>query len=285
MDLSTSLLEPELQHLSKRLRTIQRDSLWVQLPKACWRAAGGDSASGKIGTLAFLAGTLALKTLDDVQDGHTSPACSNDGMALSFHVLQLLGALPTLDFRQITRLQRTYTATISHLCAGQHLDLLGHINPEGALEHSWNIALKKTAKWFAWGTSLYPLYIGDEATENILVQFGTHIGLMHQIANDVRGFFDTSDIGDVKVRKVSIPIAYLLTVLPNSAFQAEFTDLWETVGNDQSARNRIVEIAQENGVEQYMRVMSTYHAQQAYQSIGKRFPDLAFLIEHPSLKL
>lgn len=284
MNLSASLLEPELRHLSERVKTIREDSIWVQLPQTCWRVAGGDDASGNICTFAFLAGTLALKTLDDVQDGHQSPAYSNDGVALSFHALQLLGALPTLDFRQITRLQRSYTSTLLKLCAGQHLDLLGQTNVQRILDHSWNIAGKKTAAWFAWGASLYPRYTGDEATENTLAEFGTHIGLMHQIANDVRGFFDTSDLGDLKDRKVSIPIAYLLTVIPGSSYEEEFDALWGKT-ETQSARQGIVDIAQQNGVEQYTKLMSTFHAQQAHRVISKRFPDLATLISHPNLAL
>jgi geranylgeranyl pyrophosphate synthase len=284
MDLSTRLLEPELRYLSEKVKTIRGDSIWVQLPQACWRVAGGDDASGNICTFAFLAGTLALKTLDDVQDGHQSPACSNDGVALSFHALQLLGALPTLDFRQITRLQHSYTSTLLKLCAGQHLDLLGQTNVQRILDHSWDIASKKTAEWFAWGASLYPRYTGDEATENILVEFGTHIGLMHQIANDVRGFFDTSDIGDLKDRKASIPIAYLLTVIPGSSYEEEFNALWCKT-ETQSARQGIVDIARQNGVEQYTKLMSTFHAQQAHSVISKRFPALTTLINHPNLAL
>lgn len=284
MDFSASLLEPELRHLSEKVKTIREDSIWVQLPQACWRVAGGDAASGNICTFAFLAGTLALKTLDDVQDGHALPAFSNDGVALSFHVLQILGALPTLDFRQITRLQRSYTSTILKLCAGQHLDLLGQTDVQQVLDHSWDIARKKTAEWFAWGSSLYPRYTGDEASENLLAEFGTHIGFMHQIANDVRGFFDTSEIGDLKSRKVSIPIAYLLTVVPGSPYEEEFNTLWGKT-ESQSARQGIVDIARQNGVEQYTKLMSIFHAQQARQVIINRFPDLLTLISHPNLAL
>lgn len=286
MDGVLNLLPVELHPLFKRVETLwdNSTSIWVQLPQECWTASGGDNASGRIGTLAYLTGTIAVKTLDDVQDEQVVPQESNGGMALSFHALNIL-ALLSSDLGH-NRLQQSYINTILTMCAGQQLDL-GSFNDltAGLLDHSWDIARKKTATWFSWGAAMYPRYSGDENSISILEQFGMHLGLMHQLANDFRGFQDLSEKGDLKNRKLSLPVAYTLTMLPQSPYAQEFSGFWSHVDSDQDARQQIVNIAQRCGVEKYCVTMSAFHAQQARETIYSSYPTLATLIDHPNLAL
>lgn len=285
---STSILPLELKHLAEHLDAVSRDTIWAELPLACWCASGGDTSLGSIGTLAFLTGTIALKRLDDVQDGHKHPRQSNDGVALAFHALQILTLLPSSDPSSIMRLQQSYINTILTLCAGQHLDLLGFMEAtplDLLLERSWKIARKKTSEWFAWGASLYPRFIGDETVAQRFERFGVHLGFMHQIANDLRGFFDISDKGDLIGRKASLPVAYLQTVMRHSLFEKGFAKLWTEIDTNPSARYQVVHLAYEMGLDTYFRTMSNYHAEQAYQAVASIYPSLTCLIGHPNLTI
>jgi geranylgeranyl diphosphate synthase type I len=119
--------------------------------------------------------------------------------------------------RRVLALMRVYDETCLALCEGQFLDISFERRTDITVEEYLDMIGRKTAALV--GASVQAgaiLATDDAATIEAYRQFGYHLGLAFQMADDVKGTFWSSaesgkpEAGDVRKRKKTLPLVWAL---------------------------------------------------------------------------
>ncbi len=192
---------------------------WPLLPLIVCEAISGQYKHALPAIAALQLLRIAAEVFDDVEDADSSMSLSaRYGSAIATNVATTLIILAE---KAITRLKRTRVEdqtiirvfdTINSCyittCIGQHLDL-SLIPGEGVSEEKYlKIAYMKSASTLECaccvGTSLATQ---DQELIEIFSTFGHNLGMASQIANDIQGILQGSDI--IK-RKITLPVIFAL---------------------------------------------------------------------------
>ncbi len=145
------------------------------------------------------------------------------------------------------------------------------------IQRYWQIAAAKSGAFFELGCRAGAL-LGDLTPEDIApyAEYGWHLGLLIQIANDLAGLLNEDGSSDLIHRKPTLPVIYAFSVAPDA--QAEqLRRAWTAAAHDAQARREVRRLVIELGAPQYVFVEAERHyrrARQALEQTGGQ-PDLS----------
>lgn len=230
--------EPDLNYrevLTRVIRTLWpdhgekldegRSPSYLPLPGLCSYALGQSASLTTQVNAAWVLLYLSSYLLDKVEDQETEhPIFSlfdqstvvNITTGLLLHAQRILcesELSQDQDLFLLDNIRRKFNRMALEVCAGQHADLT---LKEPTFSQSWEIVHAKSGKFFSLGAYLgASLATGDTATVEAFSQFGTYLGIIVQIANDLRGIGMDDDRGsDLARGKRTLPIQFTLEVLP-----------------------------------------------------------------------
>jgi competence protein ComQ len=198
---------------------------FVLLPHLCCQAVGGDTSRSIPVMAAWYALMLAARILDDLEDGDTDGTLwAQLGAARAANVatgLILAAPLALLqlqksgvsDSQVLALIQDTQRAAL-HVCAGQQDTLL----PNEVWGQAWENAEAKAGEPFALACRAGAL-VGEGTVEQIthLSEFGQHLGVLTQIADDVSDTWQARGRSDLAAGRKTLPVMYALAMATPAA--------------------------------------------------------------------
>jgi geranylgeranyl diphosphate synthase type I len=202
-----------------------------------YRALTGDHAAALPGAAAVELGHNFSLVHDDIEDADAErrhrptlwaiwgvPLAINAGDALfALSRLALYRALDagTVSDRRMLELMRVYDETCLALCEGQFLDISFEVRTDVTVDEYMEMIGRKTAALLAASMQAGAI-LADDTPETAATfrNFGYHIGLAFQMADDVKGSFWTSaesgkpEAGDIRKRKKTLPLVWALQHAP-----------------------------------------------------------------------
>jgi len=188
------------------------------LPLASAAAVGGDMREAIPVAAAWEVLSLSARTLDDLEDQDRPDALwSEVGLSRAFNFSATLYAFsgkllavapwPAEKYRRISL---TFIEESLHLAAGQDRDCCSKTR---TLEEYWHTIEEKNASAFALacaaGAQCGTL---DSELVNSCRTFGYHLGLAHQLFDDFEGIWESKDLGDLELGKITLPLIYGLSI-------------------------------------------------------------------------
>lgn len=254
------------------------NDLFYQLPLLCCLASGGSREHGLLISAAFRLASTAASVLDDVQDADSDQAlwrevgpaqATNSGLALCLSAQLALGKLSDLgiDPAKVATLQTTYIETVLQMCDGQHRDLVTEGDHEITLDECWGIIRAKTAVFFSWGCYAGAL-VGPSTSKahDAYATFGHHLGLLHQLWNDLKGLHECAGKQDLAHCKKSLPMVYALSVA-RAEDREQLLAACRVALYNRNAQNELRQIILRLGAVPYLLLMAENHYQAAEQAL------------------
>lgn len=196
--------------------TIKGMSSLMGLPYACFSALSDDLEI--IDPIAGLWGTnyLAIHLLDKIEDQELdlSKMSSRDKAPLiNLSIALIVACLNIMDDHKICPdenkrqiIRSRIIATLMQMASGQHLDLINHATN---IDQCWNIIRDKSGSFFALGCYLGAIMAtDDQETIQGFQQYGFHLGILIQLANDFVGLLQKDGFCDISTGKNTLPIIY-----------------------------------------------------------------------------
>ena len=198
-----------------------------------YEALTGDHQAALPGAAAVELGHNFSLVHDDIEDADAErrhrptlwaiwgvPLAINAGDALfALSRLALYRALDagTVSEHRMLELMRMYDQTCLALCEGQFLDISFERRTDVTVDEYLEMIGRKTAALLAASMQAGAILASDDpATAAAFRDFGYHIGLAFQMADDVKGTFWPSaesgkpEAGDVRKRKKTLPLVWAL---------------------------------------------------------------------------
>lgn len=241
------------------------------LPFLCNQALGGDESTALAVCAAWSQLYIALYLLDKVEDREDNALFSTLGVSPitnlttgmifgSESLLLELASESAIDPHRLTTILMHYNQMMLSVCAGQHLDLT-LVEPN--LSQAWQITTEKSGTFFAAGCLIGALAATvDEARYNSMKEFGWHLGVLVQIANDIGGLWEQEKKSDLIDGKWTLPVAYAFSVLPEEKKNV----LWNLIhnsSNDAAAEREARRMVVDCGALVYLWLEIEKHKQKA----------------------
>jgi geranylgeranyl pyrophosphate synthase len=165
-------------------------------------------------------------------------------------------------------IRHTFFSGILQTAGGQHLTL---VDQQPTLADCWQAVEAKTGNpmgLLCWAGAR--LATDDERQLAICHRFGFHIGILDQIRDDLTDLWSAAGtINDLSFcHSWTLPVAYAMSVLPESDKQQLFLNLSRAASNNQAeevARQSVVE----SGAGIYLMVQAILHRQKAGEQIAE----------------
>ena len=194
---------------------------WVHLTIMSCECAGGDSEAALPGGIAMELAGLAADIFDDIQDQDNddlpwrqiSPASALN-LAICLSMLSHKAVTMILDkklFREVSQILNDMWITASD---GQLQEVLLDTCGQVALEQYFELVKRKSGSLTAAACKIGAMLGG--ASESVVLQFGqfgTNLGIMSQIRNDLIDFLNFEDKSDFVNNRKTLPYVYLLNIL------------------------------------------------------------------------
>jgi geranylgeranyl diphosphate synthase type I len=244
------------------------------LPLLACEANGGDPRRAAPVMAAWQLLRLAAKLFDDVEDGEASgqPAkVINVATGLLFVTQLVVGELAAQGMTSdlVQRLGQALNHAGLRACAGQHADLAGQVEMTNADPDVWlEIALAKSGEPLAWAAWAGALVAGaDEHTLACYREYGYHLGVLLQVADDFNGVWQPGSVSDLAVGRFTLPVCYALSVA-----KAEERDRLETLLEEAAQGNDMAEVQARQlltdlGAQAYLLVVGRVQHQQAMAAL------------------
>lgn len=228
------------------------------LPILACEAIGGDARAAEPVTAAWQLVRLAAKLLDDIEDGEVKRCIGvtiNTATSLTFVAdltLDWLSAYCPQDIvRQVSlELQRA----MLRAAAGQHADLQGdQSEPHQADPDAWlQIARAKSGDLLGWAAWAGALVAGANVQAlACLREYGSHLGVLLQIADDWYGIWAPDGAADLMGRHLNLAVCYARAVLKEQA-REHFEVLLSQAEDHRSAEREAVELVTALGAQAYL---------------------------------
>lgn len=206
---------------------------------------------------------LTARLLDDLED---APPAQNDSFSvrlnlstgLLFTALAILEELKAygVDTATAAAISRRFKHAGLKTCAGQHIDLS---QAELSLEEGWEMVEAKSGTALAlicWAGAR--LGTQEEESLNLAYQFGLHLGVLDQIADDLKDLWPSPNTQtDIKQSHLgNLPIIYTKSVLPpekRELFGTALAQAKTDPGYEAVARQTVIE----SGAALYLAIQST----------------------------
>jgi geranylgeranyl pyrophosphate synthase len=212
---------------------------------------------------------------DDLEDGDATgsvPQATNLATGLLFAAQLALGELaPRGILRE--RLQEIWQG-LNHAClkacSGQHADLAWHIGAEPPEPDDWfAMARNKSGELLGWACWVGAVVAqADETTRNGLREYGVHLGILLQVADDFKDLWSPGSQGDIKRGRMTLPIVYALFVAGRTNRQALARWLLNASHGDPAAENRARERITSLGAQKYILAAAWLERQEAISALN-----------------
>jgi hypothetical protein len=245
------------------------------LPRLTCEANGGDLHLAAPVTVAWRLARLAAKLFDDVEDGEASgqPAeVINTAIGLLFvaHLALDGPVLRGVNSGLVRRLAQAFDRATLRACAGQHADLAAsrcrttNVSPEAWLE----IVGAKSGELLAWAAWAGALVAGaDEHTLACYHEYGYHLGVLLQVADDFDGVWHPEDASDLATGQLTLPVCYGLAVAKAEERDCLKALLKQTAQGDEAAGVRARQLLTDLGAQAYLLVVGRVHHRQTVEAL------------------
>jgi len=185
---------------------------WARPVWTCCAAAGGHWKQAVPMAAAVEVFMVALDLLDDLEDGEENAVSASFGTARTLNVTTGLLSLAygqLLDGAGVEAARLLLEGGL-RACSGQHADLAPADEHGGTLEGALAVASAKSGSLVAAICRLGALSGGaDEQRQQLFAQFGSHLGIAAQLANDIAALAPAA-VGktDVALCRPTLPLAY-----------------------------------------------------------------------------
>jgi geranylgeranyl pyrophosphate synthase len=250
------------------------------LPRLTCEASGGDSHQAEPVVVAWQSVRLAVKLLDDVEDGDVSdqPAQAiNFATGLLFVGHLALGELAVqgMSSEHPQCLSQALHRAVLRACAGQHADLaaaqtgIADMDPDDWLE----TARAKSGEFLAWAAWAGALVAG--ADQRILAcyrEYGSHLGVLLQVADDFNGVWGAGDPSDLATAGLTLPVCYALSAVQGME-RTRLSGLLERAGRgDEVAEAQAREWLIDLGAQGYLLAVAQVQRRQALSALWRANP-------------
>ncbi len=237
------------------------------LPLLACQAAGGDPQRAIPAAAAWRALHIAAHILDDVEDGDTADW---EARALTpAHAINLAtgfiaaAGLCLSGANYAPTLFQAFNRVILQMAGGQHLDL----NGVSGMDAYFACVQAKSGTFFALGTLSGA--ICASRTSNVAeryYEFGYNLGVIVQLFNDLVGFYTEGERCDLAEDRPTLPALFVEENAPPQVVATLRRFLPDAV-HSQTARQRIRDIAREQGCDAYILAEITRHQALASESL------------------
>jgi geranylgeranyl pyrophosphate synthase len=246
---------------------------WVELPGLCCQAMGGDLEVSTWVTAAWGLLYTAAHTMDTIEDNDKAdpwwadlgpPAAINTATGLyagsTLALIQLLHqGVPRSTVMDILG---KFHQTILRMCSGQHIDITRR---KFSLDEYWQVAELKSGSFF--GLACYAgarLATNDPSALSCLYHFGSHIGMLIQINDDLKDVYSSliGEISKLNHPLCLLPIVYTMDVSPPDIC-SQLSKALEELEESPERLLEVREILERSGTGLYLITKAEQHHQQA----------------------
>ncbi|KLU66417.1 (2E,6E)-farnesyl diphosphate synthase [Desulfosporosinus acididurans] len=255
---------------------------WAHLTLMNCECVSGVFEDALPGAIAMELSALAIDIFDDIQDqDHDDLPWRQIPTA---HALNLASCLSMLSYEAISmlpddrdsRLYREIGQILSHMwitCSdGQLQDALFDTREQVTLDQYFELVKHKSGSLTACACKIgATLGGGSESLVLQLNQFGTYLGIMSQIRNDINDFLDFDKKKDFVNHKKTLPYVYLLNILKGKQAK-QFKELTQLKGNvlerfGKEEQGNLQQLTLDEGAVHYGRVMYELFRQKSMEII------------------
>jgi len=268
----------------RRLRQILEqavDKLSV-LPLLTCEVAGGDPYQAIPLMAAWQLSRLSAKLLDDVADGESIyPTPEAVCLATGFLLMAPL-ALEELQNHGVSASRiRTLTRSLHRIglraCAGQYAEITSHnrIDPDGWLV----VARAKSGDpcaWAAWAGAM--VAGGKEKALADFHNFGSHLGILLQVADDFNGIWGTKQFSDLRGEQLNLAVCYARLVAEGEQKLRLEALLKNTIRGEDTSESEIRQLLIEMGSQAYLLAVGEEHRQQALATLQRDYRMYSILV-------
>lgn len=272
----------------------------ANLPLLTYQTAGGDGRRITPILGAWQAVYLALKLLDDVEDGDAGDNPSeavNTGTGLLMAAQVVLRELEPFGVSPETawNISLALSRAVMRACAGQQSDLVAGRSPRACTDpDTWlEIAGAKSGGLLGWAAWAGALVAGaDEGTAARYREYGHYLGVLLQVADDFNDVWRDDGNSDLARGCLTLPVCYGLHVAMDKT-QLTLVDLVErAAAGDRTAETKARELLIDLGAQTYLLAVAQMQYQQAVAALRStkgvpvRIEQLVVLLDRvlPALK-
>jgi len=254
---------------------------WAHLTLMNCECVSGISEVALPGAIAMELSALAIDIFDDIQDqDHDDlpwrqiPTANALNLAICLSMLSSK-AVSTLPDDRDGRLYREISQILSYMwitCSdGQYQEALFDIREQVTLDQYFELVKRKSGSLTACACKIGATLGGaSEALVLQLEQFGTHLGIMSQIRNDLNDFLDFEKKKDFVNNKKTLPYVYLLNLLKGNKAE-QFKKLTQMKGNGlkfgKEEQDFLKQLVIDEGAVHYCRVMYELYREKSMKLI------------------
>jgi geranylgeranyl diphosphate synthase type I len=247
------------------------------LPVLTCQASGGEPHIAAPITEAWQLVRLAAKLLDDVEDGESEVAPAEAiNVATGLLFVAPLVLSKSLE-RHVPRdrvlyLEQALHRAELHACAGQHADLVGDqpgidgTDPDTWLEIAWGKS-GSLLGWAAWAGAL--VADADEHALSGYRDYGRHLGVMLQVADDFKGIWSPDGACDIAAGRPILPVCYALHVAKGKERDLLETLLARAIQGDRAAEAQAQQLLIDLGAQGYTLVVAKVQYQLAVTALRR----------------
>lgn len=272
--LTRTQLSPEmLQMINSSLNADSKTGelfKWAHLTLMNCECVRGESEVAVPGAIAMELSALAADIFDDIQDQDNDdmpwrqiPTANALNLAICLSMLSS-EAVATIPDDKDSRLYREVSQILSHMWItasdGQFQEVLFDTCEQVSLDQYFELVKRKSGSLAACACKIGATLGGASETLVLqLDQFGTNLGILSQIRNDLNDFLQFEIKKDFVNNKKTLPYVYLLNTL-NGRKAEQFKELSQIKGNGlkrfgNEEQGYLKQLAIDEGVVHYCRVM------------------------------
>jgi len=255
---------------------------WAHLTLMNCECVSGVSEVALPGAIAMELSALAIDIFDDIQDqDHDDlpwrqiPTANALNLAICLSMLSS-EAVSTLPNDRDSRLYREINQILSHMwitCSdGQYQEALFDTREQVTLDQYFELVKRKSGSLTACACKIGATLAGEsEALVLQFEQFGTYLGIMSQIRNDLNDFLDFEKKKDFVNHKKTLPYVYLLNILKGKPAE-QFKELTQLKSNGlerfgKEEQGYLKQLTLDEGAFHYGRVMYELFRQKSMEII------------------
>lgn len=254
---------------------------WAHLTLMNCECVSGLSEVALPGAIAMELSALAIDIFDDIQDqDHDDlpwrkiPTANALNLAICLSMLSSEAVLTLSDDRD-SRVYSKISQILSHMwitCSdGQFQEALFDTREQVTLDQYYELVKRKSGSLTACACKIgATLGGGSESLVLQLEEFGTHLGIMSQIRNDLNDFLDFEKKKDFVNNKKTLPYVYLLNIL-NGNTAEQFKKLTQMKGNGlkfgKEEQEYLKKLVIDEGAVHYCRVMYELYREKSMKII------------------
>lgn len=251
------------------------------LPILACEACGADGARALPVAAAWQLVRLAVKLLDDVEDGDGG-ASEHSGIAINAATALLSVAHVTIGHgtgMSLSRTQRTADGLQHALllaASGQHRDLAARGSADPMSPDEWlAVAEAKSGALLRWAVEAGALVAGARrALATALGEYGWRLGILLQLADDLTDCWRGGDDSDLAAGSLTLPLCYALWVASDDEQRRLAQLLLARRQGDQAAASQLGQMLIDMGAQAYLLTVALAQRAQALAALDRAAPAL-----------